>query len=343
MEDDPWGSSAVWGSSTPVLAAPSQSFKLPPSQLDDGGDDFTQPAAAEDDFVDDFGDSAPVSTMDAADDDFGDFGDFDDGENPPDTAFASSFAEPAPPPTTTWEPLRLDPMPRREDLQEQVEEILRPVWRHGDVTTNEDIRQVEGITQILSSPSSRETYTMIFQSPPPTKAPNWTRSRIRRQHLITLGIPVNLDEVLPPQSNGHPLPPIQVSTRPMSAPPGPQKNGVAGTLVSRSGTPQPQGGRAEQFGPKPDIDNAKIAQLLALDQESLSIQPLNVLEGYLASLRAQTASTSTLLSHLLQTRDSLQQDSETYNKLIAELVADAQKKTIAGKGRTPSRKGSGMS
>jgi hypothetical protein len=66
------------------------------------------------------------------------------------------------------------------------------------------------------------------------------------------------------------MPPLQVTTRPMSAPPGPHNHPVAGgSTVPRSGTPQP-GGRAEQFGPKPQIDDAKIAELLALDSGTLT-------------------------------------------------------------------------
>lgn len=201
---------------------------------------------------------------------------------------------------------------------------------------------------------------MLVQSPPPTRPPNWTRSRIRRQHLIALGIPVNLDEVLP-QANGKALPPLQITTRPMSAPPGPRNppyphNAPASTNNhSRASTPQPL---PSQFGPKPEIDNAKISKLLALDAgpfylglalsealnvcdaDTLTIQPLSTLERHLADLRAQTASTSALLTHLLQTREVLQQDSETYNGLIAQLVGEAQK--IKTKPRTAVRRGSGM-
>ncbi|KAJ7228481.1 hypothetical protein GGX14DRAFT_384937 [Mycena pura] len=337
MDDDDLAfGSSVWGSSEPVLLPPSLSTFISP----------TEPRS--DDF-DDFGSPTETTKTAAEDDeDFGDFGDFGDAEeNPP----YSAFGEPevfggvpvaGPSFQTTWEPLKLDPIPDRVDLREHVDGLLAPIWSNADVLTKEGIREVEGISQILMNPESRELYTMLFKSPP-TKAPNWTRSRIRRQHLIALGIPVNLDEVLPPQANGHSMPPIQVTTRPMSAPPGPRKNAVVGGLAPRPGTPQP-GGRTEQFGPRPEIDNAKIEQLLALEPETLSIQPLSTLEGYLAALRAQTASTSTLLSHLLQTRDSLQQDSETYNKLIAELVGEAQKiKTTKGKTATPTRKGSGMS
>ncbi|KAJ6598850.1 hypothetical protein DFH09DRAFT_1021453 [Mycena vulgaris] len=338
-DDDLTFGASVWGSPEPALPPPSQPpfISAPPATLDDFDDDFGSPTtetskpAEEDD--DDFGD-------------FGGFGDADEGAAGAEFEGSEAFAKtPVAGPSsfqTAWEPLNLDPMPDRAYLREQVDIILAPIWGDADistVTTNEGIREVEGISQILVNAESRELYTMLFQSPPPTKPPNWTRSRIRRQHLIALGIPVNLDEVLP--ANGKSLPTLQVTTRPMSAPPGPHNQSSASRgPASRAGTPQP-GGRAEQFGPKPEIDNAKIAQLLALDSETLTIQPLSTLEGYLAALRSQTASTSALLSHLLQTRESLQHDSETYNGLIAELVGEAQKIKTA-KGRTPNRRGSGM-
>lgn len=209
---------------------------------------------------------------------------------------------------------------------------------------------------------------MLIESPPSTKPPNWTRSRIRRQHLITLGLPINLDEVLP-RTNGKAMPPLQISTRPMSAPPGPRNalshnnvprssinNSRAGTPISRRPSPP------SHFGPKPELDFAKIDKLLELDPGPitytpfrlccaecefaiagmLNIQPLSTLERHLAELRTQTASASTLLTHLLQTRESLQQDNETYNGLIAELVGEAQK-IKSGKPRaSASRKGSVM-
>lgn len=109
---------------------------------------------------------------------------------------------------------------------------------------------------------------MLLKTPPPTKPPNWTRSRIRRQHLIALGIPVNLDEVLP-RANGKPLPTLEISTRPMSAPPGRRHAHAHDTGTnhnSRSGTPQPGGVNiSAQYGEKPDLDLSKINKLLQLD------------------------------------------------------------------------------
>ena len=42
--------------------------------------------------------------------------------------------------------------------------------------------------------SSRELYTQLI-TPPDLKPLDWKRSRVRREQLISLGVPVNLDEV----------------------------------------------------------------------------------------------------------------------------------------------------
>jgi hypothetical protein len=77
----------------------------------------------------------------------------------------------------------------------------------------------------------------------------------------------------------------------------------------------------------------------AIDQ--LSLLPLASLKTCLSDLRTQTQNTSALLTYLLQVKDALQQDSETYNRLIGELVGEAQKMKTVG-GRAPSRRGSGI-
>lgn len=109
------------------------------------------------------------------------------------------------------------------------------------------------------------------------KPPNWTRSRIRRLHLVALGIPVNLDEVYGNSNGKAALPPLEITTRPSSAPPGPrqpQHSSKSASTVnnSRVGTPRngsPQRGNvtAHQLGlgPKPELDNAKISKLLELN------------------------------------------------------------------------------
>ncbi|EPQ59107.1 hypothetical protein GLOTRDRAFT_54824 [Gloeophyllum trabeum ATCC 11539] len=359
MEDDLFGTS-IWGASTssdPVLQAPPK----PDSDFSAFGDSTVRHEEPEtgDDF-DDFG-PPPESAGEDQEDDFGDFGDFGDVQAVDSVgAFEEEvpFAEEPRAPLSVlddWKPLQVDPIPSKEELEEQVDYILRPIWAHDDyreVFTDEDVRQAEGPSQILVSPESREFYKNLFKEPPTTKVPNWTRSEIRRRHLIALGIPVNLDEILP-KTNGKALPPLQITTRPMSAPPGPRGDPSSNApSPSRSRVPTPRSGTPQQrdrpstaaqlgLGPKPDLDQGKVDSLLSLDAESMALMPLPKLESCLRDIRAQTANASALLTYLLQTRDALQQDSETYNSLIAELISEAQK-TKVNKGKTPARRSSGM-
>jgi hypothetical protein len=56
---------------------------------------------------------------------------------------------------------------------------------------------------------SREAYAQLT-TPPLLKPLDWTRSRTRREHLISMGVPVNLDEV-----DSHrlaALPPLRITT-----------------------------------------------------------------------------------------------------------------------------------
>lgn len=97
---------------------------------------------------------------------------------------------------------------------------------------------------------------------------------------MSLGIPVNLDEVLP-NVNGKAMPALQITTRPSSAPPGPRAlNRVTSPPPSsahpssrpgsRPGTPKPSAlGRTTSvaqtgLGPKPEFDEDRINQVLAM-------------------------------------------------------------------------------
>ncbi|KAJ3741487.1 hypothetical protein DFH05DRAFT_1506282 [Lentinula detonsa] len=366
MDDDLTFGASVWGSEEPSPLPPSTKLTHPTLSLED---DFISTANPDDNF-DDFDDFGPTETLAGQelagdDDDFGDFGNFGDATEdiavtPADFAEISVAGPSVLRMSTDWEPLILDPFPDPRKLQQDINEILESIWDDDEaleqVFTTDGIRDIEGVNQILVTNESRELYKMLFRAPPATKPPNWTRSRIRRQHLISLGIPVNLDEVLPPHANGRVLPPLHITTRPMSAPPGPRNAPVSAVIPSsashsragsrapsRTGSPHPANSARpgqSQFGPRPALNATKISELLELDMENLKLEPPMALERQLEEFRAQTANTNALLTFLLQTRDALQQDSETYNGLIAELVGEAQR--IKSGKKLPTRRGSGM-
>ena len=150
MDDDLDFGASVWSTNEPLsVVPPPPSFSDPspaPSSSVDGFDDF-----------EDFG--TPAETIAAsgseADDDFGDFGDFGDvaqgGSIPAfeEETFQQDILTPRP--STGWQPLRLHPTSSRDELQEQVDEILGPLWAADNPAyfTDDPIRQVEGPSQTL--------------------------------------------------------------------------------------------------------------------------------------------------------------------------------------------------
>lgn len=151
MEDDltfgasVWGSSVISGGASPIKPSISLSMTVPPSapesEIDDSGfDDF-----------EDFN-TAPTSAVEGSED-FGDFEEF--GEI---TTVTTGFDDQDflnGPPSREWHALRLNPLPERLELEEEIQRILESIWGDEDisqVTTDDSIREVEGIAQILTTP-----------------------------------------------------------------------------------------------------------------------------------------------------------------------------------------------
>lgn len=154
LNDDFSFDSSVWG-----LPAPASSLLSPPppSSLPS-----SSPAASHgqlDDF-DDFHTPLESKTPSLAqDDDFADFGDFGEVGSSDvhftfeeDTTFSGDIRGPESS-QLTWRSFSLDPLSSAQDLSLQIEEILGPVWpvTLSSLTLDEDIRQVEGIGQVLTT------------------------------------------------------------------------------------------------------------------------------------------------------------------------------------------------
>ncbi|KAA1466755.1 hypothetical protein DENSPDRAFT_51671 [Dentipellis sp. KUC8613] len=161
MDDDLTFGASVWATpgaapislSPPPLVPPLPTF--PSTDLDDND----APQDSFDDF-DDFGAPPAPAPSGGDDDDFGDFGDFGDAEASGGAGGFAAFEDQsriAGPSSVSqdWRPLRLDPFPPRAELEAQIDDILSPFWAHDDlaqVLSDDDIREVGGLSQILSTP-----------------------------------------------------------------------------------------------------------------------------------------------------------------------------------------------
>ncbi|ORX35116.1 hypothetical protein BD324DRAFT_633933 [Kockovaella imperatae] len=169
--------------------------------------DFDEPAAGPSSFG--------ASAMTDGDDGFGDFGDFEGGDESVETFGDQSGTvgvQPMQEPRD-WAALHLDPFPSRSALRDQIASLLSPLMAESSGSssrlTDEPPREVAGLGQIMVSESSREAYAQLTTAPI-LRSLDWTRSRVRREHLISMGVPVNLDEVDSHRLSS--LPPLRIST-----------------------------------------------------------------------------------------------------------------------------------
>lgn len=83
-----------------------------------------------------------------------------------------------------------------EELESSIQPYLDAIFP--DTKSASDAKPPSDVTgSAFLTDRSLSLWQQLLQ-PPPMAPPNWTRSRIRRLFLVSLGVPVDLDEILPP-------------------------------------------------------------------------------------------------------------------------------------------------
>lgn len=137
-------------------------------------------------------------------------------------------------------------------------------------------------------------------APPPLQPPDWKRSRIRRLFLVSLGIPVDLDEILPKMTHKKLVLP---STRRH------KDKKTADERRSRKKMPPP-----------PDFEVSAARQLCSTTREALDAMTVRDREIHVATLRAHTVAASALLTYWLEQRESAQSEKDTFEQVVSNLV-----------------------
>ncbi|KAK3395865.1 hypothetical protein B0T20DRAFT_47398 [Sordaria brevicollis] len=165
---------------------------------DDFGDDFAEPAqAGGDDFGDDFDDfeEGGETNNDA------DFGDFDDaGFDDDDFQEAEPAPAPEPQPQSSLgfqipDFTHLSPSEILSLTSPYLNALFPPSPDIDDSLPTLSVSNGNA-DPIFQHPRSASLWSQLV-APPPLQPPDWIRSRIRRLFLVSLGVPVDLDEILP--------------------------------------------------------------------------------------------------------------------------------------------------
>ncbi|KAI9823363.1 MAG: hypothetical protein M1826_007774 [Phylliscum demangeonii] len=172
---------------------------------------------------------------------------------------------------------------------------------------------------------------------PPLQAPNWVRSRIRRLFLVSLGVPVDLDEILPAsKQNKLVLPSLQRSTSangavPTSgadAPPGAATRQDQNHGDSRSSTlaaPSSLARRRPGSPPSPELDSANMRILCGTTDAALVNFSTDELQRHVLTLEEMVDRARKALEYWLQKKDGARGDKEAFEGVIENLVKHARR------------------
>lgn len=309
------------------------------------GDEFCQSEATkdnEDGFAGDFGDDFDdFGEAVEGDDGFDDFEGFEGGCSP-------GFPEPAtpvppPPPEVPVLPVPVidfDSFNSGEDAQSTICDIVSKLYPIDE--TGPPIKPLQRTRTGMFLTERSESLWNQLVATPPLQPPDWKRSRIRRLFLVSLGVPVDLDEILPASKQKKLILP---STRALpahltsSTPPSRRSSIDSASGVSRldrsksrnraaTGSRAPsshRASRADKNPPMPEFDEFAARILCTTSDLVLAGMREKDLREHIKTLQELTNTASELLTWWLKKRDGAMGDKETFETVIESLVGYARK------------------
>ncbi|KAK4128731.1 hypothetical protein N657DRAFT_639218 [Parathielavia appendiculata] len=341
--------------STPTTPARESSAVLDYSLLSPGepGPDSAVSAGKEEEDGD-FGDDFDEFEAGGDEDDFDDFeGGFQQAEQTP-------APQPQPPPfsATASQPLSF-PIPTFDDLAPSEIHSLTEPYLNALFPPPDSFPR-------LPTPSAKENPIFLtprpaslwsqLVAPPPLQPPDWIRSRIRRLFLVSLGVPVDLDEILPASSKQKKLVLPSVhrttssgslaarSTSSAAAHSGDGEKAAAGrdsgsqagdaTATTKSSS-SARGKKTEAAGeaaggrggssPERSFDLVSARQSCAVTDAALNGMTDDELQAHVARLEAMLGTAQGVLSYWQMRTDEKIGDREAFEGVIENLVKHARK------------------
>jgi Domain of unknown function (DUF5102) len=292
----------------------------------------------ENDFGDDF-DDFEEGDQAAADDDFGDFGEeFEEPDPQP------PYQPPPSLPSLSILPLvDLDALSSPNDILAATQlhlDAMFPFTGEKDLASVSVPEAISNASPIFPSDRSRSLWKQLV-TPPPLQPPNWTQSRIRRLFLVSLGVPVDLDEILPPAKQKKlVLPDINFSPRKS------ESDKALGSIArlkakatndsnasldsNQSGTTKEKDSKSRSRKtkgppPPPELDLNAVKRLCATTDEKLDGLTDDELQAHVKQLETLTERTSEVLEYWLKRRDGLMKEKEAFEGVIENLVAHVRR------------------
>jgi hypothetical protein len=188
---------------------------------------------------------------------------------------------------------------------------------------------------IFLTPRSASLWSQLV-APPPLQPPNWIRSRIRRLFLVSLGVPVDLDEILPASKQKKLILPSMNLNPPSGSPRNStdsrlsrlkQGDGNASsTSVDSQGKPSRSDSRRRKGPPPaPQLDLVSARQLCTITDEALNGLTIEELKEHVKKLEEMQGTANEVLEYWTKRTDEKLGDREAFEGVIENLVKHARK------------------
>lgn len=266
-----------------------------------------------------------------------DFGDFDEGFEQP--IEAEKPAPPKPPVIVPESPFSLLDFSTISDLSD----ILDSTKHHLDIlfptmTDPAPLPSPRPAPQtpnpIFPTPRSASLWSQLV-APPPLQPPNWVRSRIRRLFLVSLGVPIDLDEILPASKQKKLILPSTLSPRSSSDTRRRDGSKVRGKLENNSSASLDQqiaGGTGNRSGrkkkgppPQPELDLPATRRLCTTTRQALEGMTKEELDAHVVRLEEATVRAREVLNWWERRREEKLGDKEAFEGVIENLVRHARR------------------
>ncbi|KAF2813140.1 uncharacterized protein BDZ99DRAFT_381482 [Mytilinidion resinicola] len=302
----------------------------PAASKNEHSDDHQSDGEGEDtgEFGDDFDDFEEGGSED-------DFGDFDDGFQQEEEHTQPSFREVPPQPSIPVS----SPGPPVLDFTdllslEQVTSATRSYVETLFPLPNETpIISMEGVSSNILSERSLSLWSQLV-APPPLQPPNWVRSRIRRLFLVSLGVPVDLDEILPASKQKKLiLPSINIPGDRSPRPSSDERSNGAITRLKQGNTSSASvdssASKAERKRrgppPPPQLDISSTTMLCSTTEAALSNFTDDELRSHVQRLTELKQTGIEVVAYWTKRLESALGDKEAFEGVIENLVMHAKK------------------
>ncbi|KAL8992822.1 MAG: hypothetical protein Q9169_006808 [Polycauliona sp. 2 TL-2023] len=272
-----------------------------------------------------------------------DFGDFDDGFEQSSTAPEPAALELPSISKSPFPALSFDAFTSIDNISGAIEPHLDVLFPNTTSFKTQSRSQPTGSPpSLFLTPRSQSLFTQLT-APPPLSPPNWLRSRTRRLFLVSLGVPIDLDEILPKSKQKKLVLPSTMRTdsdHRRSDSRRRRGDGMKGLKDANASTTslssqnketkdkdrrKRRGGNDQLPQHPPPLDNSAIRHLCSMTEAALQNMTDAEVRAHIQDLGEMTKKAGEVLEYWVKRRDAAMGEKEMFESVVGDLVKHARR------------------